>query len=295
MRGIRLSILPVLLILLPLSAAAVFRQPQKQASVDENLNALVESERSFARAVQAKGIREGFLGFLAPDGVLFRPGPVNGLQFLNARPASPGFLSWEPIFAEVSRAGDLGYTTGPYQFKQSETSPPSGFGNYMTIWRKHPDGVWKVEIDFGSSAPGPPSDRAALIFARPSLKGRTPASAGTQRALLAIDREFAQSCARDGFKLAYKKFAAPDIRLMRQSQHPRIGAAAAINALSPQEGTFISEPKNGRLSASADLGYTYGTYALDGTATESGHYLHIWRYRGGWKIALDIAIPLPRA
>src|SRR5438445_1051794 len=78
-----------------------------------NRLAIVEAECAFARAAATKGTRDAFLEFLTDDGIIFQPGPVNGKQFWQARAPRKGLLSWEPIFADVSLAGDMGYTTGP--------------------------------------------------------------------------------------------------------------------------------------------------------------------------------------
>src|SRR5213593_210514 len=63
---------------------------------------IVEAERAFARAAATKNTRDAFLEFLADDGIIFQPGPVNGKQFWQARTPRKGLLSWEPIFADVS-------------------------------------------------------------------------------------------------------------------------------------------------------------------------------------------------
>jgi hypothetical protein len=53
--------------------------------------------------------------------VVFRPMAVNGKQWYQQRPPSPGRLSWEPIYADISAAGDMGYTTGPWEFRKNST------------------------------------------------------------------------------------------------------------------------------------------------------------------------------
>lgn len=71
---------------------------------------------------EEKGTREAFTEFIADDGILFRPTAVFGKKWMQEHPlpASPtrSVLSWQPILADVSRAGDLGYTTGPWQFRK---------------------------------------------------------------------------------------------------------------------------------------------------------------------------------
>src|SRR2546426_10798537 len=117
-----------------------------------NRLAIVEAERAFARGAAAKGTRDAFLEFLADDGIIFQPGPVNGKQFWQARTPRKGLLSWEPIFADVSLAGDMGYTTGPYEFRPNGAGDkPTAFGQYFTIWKKQTDGSWKVALDRGTS------------------------------------------------------------------------------------------------------------------------------------------------
>src|SRR3989442_11248041 len=102
-----------------------------------NRLAIVEAERAFARAAATKGTRDAFLEFLADDGVIFQPGPVNGKEFWQARAPRKGLLSWEPIFADVSLAGDMGYTTRPYEFRpKGANDKPITFGQDFTVCKK---------------------------------------------------------------------------------------------------------------------------------------------------------------
>src|SRR5438094_2680444 len=126
---------------------------QKESERTQNRRALVEMEHAFAKAAATKGTRDAFLEFLADDGIIFQPGPVNGKKFWGERPSRRGLLSWEPIFSDVSRAGDLGYTTGPWEFRPNgPDDQPVAFGQYFTIWKKQPDGSWKAVLDRGVSS-----------------------------------------------------------------------------------------------------------------------------------------------
>jgi ketosteroid isomerase-like protein len=116
------------------------------------VRAIVEQERAFSAASVAKTTRDAFMEFLADDSLLFRPGPVPGKMFTRNRPAPPGKLVWAPMFADAASSEDLGYTTGPYEFRKAEmTETPSSWGHYVTIWRKQRDGSWKVEVELGIS------------------------------------------------------------------------------------------------------------------------------------------------
>jgi ketosteroid isomerase-like protein len=137
---------------------------QQESARIVNRRALVEMERSFAKAAATNGTRAAFLEFLAEDGIIFQPGPVNGKQVWNARPNRKGLLSWEPVFADVSSAGDLGYTTGPWEFRPNgPEDKPAAFGQYFTIWKKQSDGSWKAALDRGVTNTKP-SEAAELQF-----------------------------------------------------------------------------------------------------------------------------------
>jgi hypothetical protein len=88
-----------------------FSQEKKSA-----LDAIVEAERAFARTSVEKGIRDSFIEFFAEDGINFQPHPTKTREAYAKQPVNDlsYTLNWHPVSADVSQAGDLGYTTGPY-------------------------------------------------------------------------------------------------------------------------------------------------------------------------------------
>ncbi|MGD2152685.1 MAG: hypothetical protein PVG79_05410, partial [Gemmatimonadales bacterium] len=90
----------------------------REARDETALSGLIDSERAFARAAAELGTLTAFRTYLADDAVLFRPRAVHAQQWLRQAPETPGLLSWEPVVADVSAAGDLGYTTGPWEYRQ---------------------------------------------------------------------------------------------------------------------------------------------------------------------------------
>ena len=88
-------------------------------SLRSEMDGLVEAERAFARLSVAMGTREAFLANLSDESVLFRPGPVPGKSWTkdSAPPATQ--LNWQPEFADISQAADLGYTTGPWELRRT--------------------------------------------------------------------------------------------------------------------------------------------------------------------------------
>ena len=110
---------------------------------------LVSAEQTFAADASVRGTRTAFLAALADDGVVFAPGPTSGKAVWTARPDDKDRLEWAPAMAEVAASGDLGYTSGPWRFIAKGAVKPTAFGHYLTVWKKQPDGHWKVLVDLG--------------------------------------------------------------------------------------------------------------------------------------------------
>ncbi|HVF89424.1 MAG TPA: nuclear transport factor 2 family protein [Blastocatellia bacterium] len=286
-----------------LSAGALARN-NGQADGEADARALAEAERGFCRDVAAKGVRGGFLANLADDGVLFRPHPVPGKKFLEASPARPGLLTWEPAFAEASGGGDLGYTTGPWEFRnKSPEEEPAGRGNYMSIWKKQPDGTWKVALDLGiGNTPGEPKPSGLKTHVNRSVPASRLKAVGEadKAALMSHDREFLEAFRAKGVGGGYAPYASDDIRMLRDGKLPVIGKKAALALLSERQGELSWQPVGGDLSRAGDLGYTYGKaefapQGADAGKTEYFNYVHIWRREpgGSWKLVLDLATASP--
>lgn len=133
------------------------------AGCGENVNTtqvktdLMEVDRAFSMASTEFGTPEAFKRFMADSATLLRDGsyPITGREaigniFSNWPPE--GKLTWEPVFVDVSRAGDLGYTIGEYLYTDVDSAgnEVSGRGYYITIWKKQPDGQWKYVFDTGT-------------------------------------------------------------------------------------------------------------------------------------------------
>ncbi len=132
---------------------------------NSELNSLIANEYRFASKASQVGTRESFSEFIADDGILFRPAPVNGKKYLAESKPSSGCLLWYPTDAAVSRAGDLGFTTGPWEWRKNKSdNEATAFGNFCTVWQRQPDNSWKFLIDIGSSNPKPDQAPVPLKF-----------------------------------------------------------------------------------------------------------------------------------
>lgn len=110
-------------------------------------------------------------------------------------------------------------------------------------------------------------------------------SDGTTKSLVATERAFAESVAKNGSKAAYAKFAASDAVLFR----PNPINARKFFETAPDEKNVSWTPTYARISRSHDWGVTYGTYVVDAAQKQYGHYLSVWRGKDGkWEMILDM-------
>jgi ketosteroid isomerase-like protein len=128
---------------------------------DRMANELIEVDREFARQSVEKGSHHSFLMYIDDSCVLLRPNrlPVIGRQKIEemySKPDTSFTLNWEPLFADISESGDLGYTYGTYtvQMDSPEGKSVTMEGTYVTIWKKDKNGDWKFVLDTGNQGLG---------------------------------------------------------------------------------------------------------------------------------------------
>jgi ketosteroid isomerase-like protein len=278
----------------------LFAVPLALRAADPNpadaVRAMVEAERKFYQTGQEKGTRAAFLAFLADDGIVFRPGPLNGKEVWEKR-AETGFdLVWEPTFAVIARSGDFGYDTGPAKWRNKKEGNFTGHGQFVSVWKKQKDGGWKVALDCGIENPEPTSKPETLRTLVPG-EPREPVNFDeAEKGRLETQQRFAQA-ARSDSALATLKFAAPEIRVYRDGHFPSIGKEAARPLLDATAGRVTFEMLGSEMSRSADLSYTYGKYSnVRRKGTEEGHYFQIWQTddSGAWKLVLYWQQALPK-
>jgi ketosteroid isomerase-like protein len=289
-------------ILLSILTLAFTVSPQTPATQTQTpLQQMVQTEQAFSRMAAEKSARDAFMAFIADDGLLFRPTAVNGKQWMREHPVPASdknpLLAWQPAFAVMSAAGDLGFTTGPWEFKTDvKDEKPSGYGHFVTLWKKQPDGTWKFVVDLGISHPlcGGPQTLWQPPEPKPAAKIRRVDVAIARRNLINWDRDYLLVSGKHGLASAFTYYASPDVRLYRDGSLPFIGRSASAKALESAKGQVSWTTTSGDVSRSGDLGYTYGTYEVTDAAkvTERGSYVRIWRKEGSlWQIVLDVANP----
>ncbi len=263
------------------------------ASAQTDLQRLVETEKSFAAASHANGIKRAFLAFLADDGIVFAPAAVNGKERFGARPDdSPATLSWYPVFADVSSNGVLGYTTGRGEYRAKGNADAQAFySEFATVWRRQADGNYRVALDIGVSHDKPASDDQTV-----SYSPQTENFSGENKPTAAdFVNSFYDAATAKGLKKAYKTFAAADARFLREGKFPILGKA---NAPVEAKKNKISFGKQMTLQSAGDLAYAVTTYQLAdgaGKIIEQGNSVQVWKLRsdGNWRIVLDVQSRIP--
>ena len=264
-----------------------------EVDLEKALGSLIAAEKAYAKAAGEKGFREASISAFADDAVIFAPNPVNGKKFWQQTKEDP-VITWHPVFAAIACSDDLGYTTGPAEFYKSRgEKEPTGFGNFVSIWRKDANGVWKVSLDVGSNHAQPNQIDMTIRTDVPvtSAVNRESAHADLQR----IQQTFSDAL-KDDQADAILRAAAEDIRVYRRDALPAVGQLAAGKLLSDEHVKTTRTPEGKGISAATDLAYEYGNYSSEhANSTQRGIYVSIWRLgpNGVWTLALDLQKSAP--
>lgn len=281
------------------------------------LESLIEAERAFSKTSEEKGFREAFLTWLAPDAIVFRPAPVEGRPIYEKMdPANPAVLTWEPEVADIAASGEMGYTSGPFTLRPHRGAEPTGFGHYVSVWKKGSEGTWKVFLDAGIQYERPLSQVAIEAVAKPrpeAVFAQLSLEAHRDEAPIVADRarQFASAVASRGYRSALAEFATDDVRVYRPGRPPVVGKSVIKELIPkfagryspshlPRAETRQVNKSNFRAEVAwtGDLAVTFGIVDQINAhrVMEKAAFLKIWRKgrpADAWKICLDIELPLP--
>jgi ketosteroid isomerase-like protein len=138
-------------------------------NVEQERNSLLALDREWSQTTKDT---DTFLSYFAPEASIYPQGmPVAAgaaaiRQAFTEMSSMPGFsLAWTPTKADVSAAGDVGYTAGRYEMTMAGGSER---GKYVTVWKKQAGGEWKVMEDIFNADEAPKSPAAAHVMVAPS-------------------------------------------------------------------------------------------------------------------------------
>jgi ketosteroid isomerase-like protein len=134
------------------SYRASSKGPAADVNVEEEIAGLLKVEREFLAAAKASSLGQAYRSRLSDDARVHRPGvmPVAGKDaLLDWLASQTTTLSGEPIKADVSRSGDLGYAYGSYEL--SGAQPQKGY--FARVWKRDAKGQWRIVLDTVSPLP----------------------------------------------------------------------------------------------------------------------------------------------
>lgn len=264
-----------------------------------DLAEVIAAERAFAARAQVVNARQAFVEFFAPDAILFAPFAAPAFPRLRESPDWPVNIQWRPVAAAISGAGDMGYTTGPSEYRRAPDEPPVGYGHYTSVWQRQPDGRFLVRIDVGIDHAAP--EARVPDWAPPKLPPPgapvldVDARAAAARELQEIDARLGSS-SNGGAPLALSSVLADEARWHRSGRLPVVGRAEVLAASEASGDAIGWVPEQTIVAASGDFGYAYGRGRWRRTVgTEEGDlaYLNIWqRQDGAWRLLVHVSRPV---
>ena len=278
-------------------AGLVTTWSQHAAPASDELMKLVQTERAFVQRAQETNWRDAFLEYFA-DGITGFEGEDVKAR-LRSRPAPPKELEfwWEPRYGDIAASGELGWLTGPVRTRvpQANDGHPD-FSNYASVWRRQPDGTYRVVEDVGISTPEMPAFAPGFTRAPVVSRYTGPERGESARAgLFEADRALTAALKRSQIE-GYAAAAAPFARLHRQRLMPIVGRDAIAAWAKARPAWTSGDTQLAVAAESADLGYTRGSYGQGpgaDTPAESGYYLRVWSRdaQGKWSLVLDVTQP----
>jgi uncharacterized protein (TIGR02246 family) len=139
-----------------------YTEPERflQERMTQDERAIRAASVAWSKAAESKDLEKS-LSFFADAAILMAPkspaveGKMNVRKVWQQMLALPGpGLSFSAERVEVALSGDLAWERGTYTFtamdKHSKTETENG--TYVTIWKKQPDGTWKVVGDIHTAS-----------------------------------------------------------------------------------------------------------------------------------------------
>jgi len=247
-------------------------------------DAMISTERSFASQALQVGNKQAFLRFMADSAIMYNQGQLTyAMPIWQQRPEWNDKLHWGPAFADISQAGDIGFTTGPWYLESANKR--AGEGSFITIWKRQPDGHYKflfdLGIDYAKADQSIPNqvERAAVASQRTAAGPKT---------ILESDQRFGRCLLTDGVVKAYASQLSQDAYLFRPNRMPMRGSI--IRTYLTSEPPLRYRAERSEVAESGDLGYVYGSFQSETDANQKGVYIRVWKNEAanGWRIVAEL-------
>jgi len=267
----------LLILFCAITALAFAQQPPTKASQTDETTVRTADE-AWAMAITKKSIEETVSSY-DPEAVTAGSAmpPAKGITAIGAMWteffSDPGFsLAWEIDKIVVTESKTIAYSNGTWR-------NPTNSGPYLAVWRKQPDGKWKVLIDAAWY-----SQKAEPLEFKNS---RSPMEETIQK------QDEALANAIDA-KSINETVLLYDIEAVTAgSAMPSAQGTAALREMyqkmfAQPEFTLSLRADKIAIAESETIAYSSGIWTMP---KATGPYLVVWRKQpgGGWKIIIDSA------
>lgn len=284
-----------------------FSNLKAQSELMDDLKNLINTEKAFAEMAITQNTVKAFYHFLADDGIVFNPEIINGKSLYKDAKPSESQLIWRPVYADISKSGDLGLSTGPFEVKRRKGEKSIAFGHFVSVWEKQPSKEWRNVIDIGISHEYTDSypDDCEYPYELKKIKkikdSRSQNKDAFRDELCMSEENFLQEINSNGLKESFIKFSDKNVKLYRNNHLPVTGIQQAVKLLDLNRKEIKSKTVGTKTSASGDFGYTYGVMTHINIKNVKNNirssFLRVWKKNksGSWKIILDLTKEIPKA
>jgi ketosteroid isomerase-like protein len=263
-------------------------------------DSLLAADRGRTDSLTRRGLGAAMRAFLDPSAIYLRAGSYaaygsdRALRLIESpRPQAAAFVAWQPIGGGVSRDRLSGYTFG-IAVRAVPEQPGAMIERYVAFWSRPRGGAWRITA-YVEVSPGTLSTNAGDRISP------TMSPAASLSAMVAADSAYAERASSLGAGVAARDAMSEDGVLLTTTQLV-VGPRAASDYFESLRSFSISwAPRDARVAASGDLGFTIGDAVVTslgptGAAAQSfTKYLTVWRKEvdGRWRVLVTGANDRP--
>jgi len=266
---------------------------------------LLETDRQLSKLSSEKGTLEAFLHFISDDAILFPKfgHPIHGKEsFVKIiskidQKSDYNIPKWKPVFADISKAGDFGYTFGRYELVGEEVDGYQDikYNYYGSVWKKQKDGNWKIIIHAGLIS----LDSIDFI----TEKNMQVKFEDKYAEIVETDKKFSKLSTQKGYLQAFYSYIDDNGLVVSENGQAPANKETYQKTIEyykknkpKSELTLSWQPLYADISLSGELGYTHGhakwiTKDAKGKNSEGfSYYLSIWKKQAdsSFKFVFDV-------
>ncbi|HRI20005.1 MAG TPA: hypothetical protein PLA68_03600 [Panacibacter sp.] len=255
-----------------------------RANAQQLIDGLIASEKNFAKTSKEQSTKKAFLAFVDSNCVGFSGGEqVNVFKEWMNRKEDGSKLTWAPGFVIISSSGEMGVTTGPWEYREKSLNDTAvAQGHFTTVWKKNKQGRWKAVFDMGISYPEKIANSATIKKFEVSkpVKSITAASL-----LINTEMTFIDAFASD-HNMAIKRVLVPDSWFNINNMEPLKNAAAINAAINNIPANTVFKSISLIASNNGDM---FAAYGVAQTGDKKQNYMRLWvRQNAEWKLLMMV-------